>query len=178
MYECRRVPDIVISLQIQKRRVVERLYKDEETKAKFDKLVEERNKAKQEAKEKRKKDREEEKKKKMQEMGENYVEEPVQEDEEPEDTTEAPDLPKMQAEKKDALNATYDADFQAIEDLGKSMSEKRISVIPIKADGNIETTHKKIRSILKNYLEEREYLYERSLPYDLKPAEVPFNEKV
>ena len=177
MYEDRRAPELVISLQIIKRRIVERLYNDKEIQDKYNKLMEERKRAQEEAKEKRRKEREEEKKKKMEEMGENYVEEPNQEEEEPEDTSEAPDLLKMQQEAKEVLNARYDADQQIIEDLVKQISDKRIVVIPISGDGSIETTQKKVRHALKSYFEEREHIYERSMAYKLEAPEVPFHEK-
>ena len=60
MYETRRTPEVIVNLKISKRRVVERLYNDEEIKNKYNKLMEDRKKAHEEAKEKRKKEREEE----------------------------------------------------------------------------------------------------------------------
>ncbi len=178
MYENRRAPELVICLQISKRRIVERLYNDAEIKAKYDKLMADRKRAQEEAKEKRRKEREEEKKKKMAEMGENYVEEPNQEEEEPEDTSEVPDLPKMQQDAKEVLNSRYDSDQQALEDLAKQISDKRVIVINISGDGSVETTQKKIRFALRTYMEEREHMYERAMAYKLDAPEVPFHEKV
>jgi hypothetical protein len=178
LYETRRPPEVIINLTINKRRVVERLYNDEEIKSKYNKLMEDRKKAHEEAKEKRKKEREEEKQKKKDEMGENYVEEPVQEEEEPEDTTEAPDLAKMQQEAKDALNTRFDSDFDAVDALVKEFAGKRVLVVQISADNTAENTYKKIKHALRTYLDEREYLYERALAYSIDPPEVPFTEKV
>ena len=178
MYETRRVPEVVISLQINKRRVVDRLYDDKEIQDKYNKLMAEREKAKQEALEKKRKEREEERLKKMEEMGENYVEEPApEEEEEPEDLGEAPDLQKMQQDAKEVLNNRYDNDQQLIEDLVKQMTDKRITVITITADGSIDNTQKRIRYALINYLEERVHMYEKAQAYKIDIPEVPFHEK-
>jgi len=178
MYETRKVPEVVIALQINKRRVVERLYNDQEIQNKYNKLMEERERAKEEARGKKRKEREEEKQRKMEEMGENYVEEPIQEEEEePEDLGEAPDLEKMQQDAKEVLNTRFDNDFQTLEDITKQMTDKRIIVINITADGSIENTQKRIRHALKSYLEDRVHMYERAQAYKIDPGEVVFHEK-
>lgn len=166
----------MIFLQIAKRRIVERLYNDAEIQAKYQKLVEDRKKAREEAKIKKHNDWVEDQAKKKAEQGENYVEEPEPEDE-PEDTSDAPDLAKMQQDAKDVLNNRYDSDLQALEELVKQIGDKRITMINISGDGSVENTQKKIKFALKNYLEERLHMYERAQAFKIEPPEVPFNEK-
>ena len=198
MHETRRVPEVVVYLQINKKRIIERLYKDEEIKSKYDKLMADRAAAKA----KRKKEREEERKKKLAEekaaaaaaaaaaAGEGGEQntvlaavgmtEPVKEEEEPEepeDPAEIPDLAKMQQEAKDALLGRFDTDAQAVDELIQQLTGKRITVITIQGDQAAEVIEKKVAFQLKNYLTEREFIFDRGCVYGIESKEVPFYEK-
>lgn len=182
LFNSRRPPEIVISLSVSEDKMLERLLDKDEIEAKYQELVEIRNAEK-------RKQREEDRNAKLEELkgDEEKPQEEIDqemadwdkerdEQEQDEDDPDAPNLEAMLEEAKEKLveGRTTQADF--IEEFEGKVSEMKVPVVKI--DGNLDMDRVNLRILdhTKNYLEERNSMYERSQIIDLKPEEVKFYE--
>ena len=180
MSESRRLPEVIVILQLTQKRMLERLLNKPKINIEYEMLVAKRKAEKEAEKEARKVEKEEEKKRKMEEEGEDYVEEEEVEEveEEEEEDPDAPDLEKMLEEAKEKLNETYDTQNAYIEEFTENVKAKHVKVILLNGDVSREQVFNKICYNLKSHFEMRQNILEKEKAYPIKPTEVPFFEKV
>ena len=182
LFESRRPPELVISLSVSEPKMLERMLNKDEIEARYQELVEKRNE------EKRQK-REEDRAAKLEEL-KSDEEKPAEEieaemqewdkerDEEEanDDDPDAPNLEAMLEEEKEKLVEMRNTQEEQLNEFVEKIEEKKVPVV--KVDGNLEIdrVHLRILDKLKPYIEERNSMFERQQIIDLNPKEVKFYE--
>ena len=175
LFESRRIPEVVVVISANQKKVIERLLDVKSIKDKFDDLVKKRNEEIEKKKKEFWKNREEEIKKKKEELGDEYVpdEEQVEEPTEFDDVPELPEYEKMLQEAKDKLVERYEADKNFIEELIESLKAKGIKVIQIDGNMSIDSIFTKVKYELKQNLHQRKNLIEQFRAIRITKEDIP-----
>jgi hypothetical protein len=192
----RRMPEIVVILKCKEEVSIKRDFADceEEMKATFERLMEERRVGKVKARlDARNEKLEELEGADYEEMSPAEIEAKKKEDmdawdetrdetdrEEEENDDEKPDLEKMKEEKSEALKALCEADEANLESLKTKLVEDWKAVLVVELDTSkisAEYVHIKLLDLLKNHIKFRRDLIERAQAIVLQPKEVTVYEK-
>ena len=182
LFESRRPPELVISLSVSEPKMLERMLNKDEIEARYQELVEKRNEEKQQK-------REEDRAAKLEEL-EGDEEKPAEEieaemqewdkerDEEEanDDDPDAPNLEAMLEEEKEKLVEIRNTQEEQLNEFVEKIEEKKVPIVKVDGNLEIERVHLRILNQLKPYIEERNSMFERSQIVDLKAAEVKFYE--
>ena len=182
LFEARRPPELVINLSVSEDKMLARLLNNDEIEGRYQELVDKRNE------EKRQK-REEDRQAKLEELQGDEEKTPEEiesemqewdkerdEEEENDDDPDAPNLEEMLTEEKEKLIEARNTQEEQLAEFVERVAEKKVPVVNIDGNLEIERVHLRILNDLKPYIEDRNSMFERSQIVDLKAAEVKFYE--
>jgi adenylate/nucleoside-diphosphate kinase len=182
LFDSRRPPELVIHLSVSEEKMLERLLDRNTIEGEYQELVDKRN---EEKRQKREEDREaklvelrEDEEKTPEQIDEEIEEWDRQRDEEEkdEDDPDAPNLETMLEEQKEKLVESRNTQSDFLEEFLEKVGERKVPLVKVNGDLEIDRVHLRILSDLKPYMEDRNSMFERAQVIDLKAEEVKFYE--
>lgn len=182
IFDARRPPELVINLSVTEEKMLKRLLDNDAIEAEYQDLVDKRNAEKRQKKEEDRQTKlaelqedEEKTPEEIQHEIEEWDKERDQEDVD-DDDPDAPNLEQMLEEQKEKLVESRTTQSEFLEEFVEKVTEKKIPVINIDGDLQVDRVNLRILAGLKPYIEERNSMFERSQIIDLKTEEVKFYE--
>jgi adenylate kinase family enzyme len=182
LFDSRRPPELVVHLSVTEEKMLERLLNREAIEAQYQELVNKRN---EEKRIKREEDRaakleelQGDEEKTPEEIEAEMIQWDADKDQEglDEEDPEAPNLEAMIEEQKEKLVEARNTQEDALNELVEKIAEKKVPVVKVDGDLEMERVHLRVLSDLRPYIEDRNSLFERAQTVNLKASEVKFYE--